>query len=476
MGDFGNINDDPNKPTKYDTRFLFATSASRVGDFFRDDWSCRDQMYPHYMSEWRTVQQGEMAVLDYSLQTKYGRIIKNLDQIIQLNTDEATKSLNSVTLLGSNGNQIGMCKIIRAYFYLHYTDLLGGIPYSEANKGKAQYFPKYDSQESIYKALYKELTDAVASFDTGMIDGDYDVFYGGNVAQWKKLGNSIRLIMAMRLSKVDPTLGKTWFEETIATGAGYISTNADNFLHKFKKEYDADVSENNNSNPIWENVVKSGRDDYKPTTMIVDYMNSNMDPRLPAYFVKATATDTYVGVPFAIAKEDIASYPAGTLSAFNDKFIAQDAIIPMITAAQLSFTYAEAIKVYGVTGDVETKYKEGIRLSMEQHGVEAGFVAYYAKAGVQYGTTAGDIDSEIKQIAQQKWLSTYMQDGFEAWTEIRRLGWPNIQVGPASATLSEMPRRFRYHSDDYSSNREEYDKIVASQGADEVSTKLWWDK
>lgn len=476
MGDFGSINNDPNQPTQYDTRFLFASSAAHVGDFFRNDWACRDQMYPHYMSEWRTVQQGKMQVLDYSLQVVYNRVIKNLDQIIELNMNETTKGLDKVTQLGSTANQIAMCKVLRAYFYLHYTDVLGDIPYTEANEGKNNYFPKYDTQESIYKDLYKQLKEAVAGFDGGDINSDYDMFYAGDVAQWKKLGNSIRLIMAMRLSKVEPATGKAWFEETLGNGFGYISSNADNFVHKFKNEYDADVSENNNSNPIWENVVLDGRDDYKPTTDIVDYMNANTDPRLPAYFQKAELSDTYVGVPFAISEDDISNYPAGTLSAFAAKFLAQNAVIPMITAAQIKFTVAEAIERYGVAGDAAATYKSAIELSMMQHDVydATAFNTYYNQAGIEYGTFAGDIDSKYKQIAQQKWLSTYMQDGIEAWTEFRRLGWPDLKTGPA-ATIEELPRRFTYHADDYGSNREQYDAAVARQGADVITTRVWWD-
>lgn len=476
MGDFGNLNTDPNKPTDFDTRFLYITSAAQVGTFFRDDWSARDQMYPHYFSEWRTVQHGEMQVLDYSMRNKYVRIIKPLDEIIMHNQDVETKSLQKVVALGSNANQIAMCKIMRAYFYLHYTDLLGAIPYTEANNGKDNFFPKYDSQEFIYKDLYKQLKEAVEGFDNGLLNGDYDPFYFGEISKWKKLGNSIRMIMSMRLSKVDPTTGAKWFNETPHTSADFISDNSDNFIHRFKKEYDADIAENNNVNPIWQNVVLEGRNDYAPTKMIVDYMNSNDDPRLSAYFLKAIKTDTYVGVPFGINKEDIALYPEGTLSVFNDKFIAQDAAIPMITAAQMQFTLAEAIIKYGVGGSAKDAYEMGIKRSLEQHSVSEHLSVYLAKSGVAFGNFVAPVDNQIKQIAQQKWLSTYMQDGFEAWTEARRMGWPDLKVGPAAQTLNAMPRRLKYHSDDYSSNMIEYKKVLAMQGANEITTRLWWDK
>ena len=149
----------------------------------------------------------------------------------------------------------------------------------------------------------------------------------------------------------------------------------------------------------------------------------------------------------------------------------------MISAAQMQFTVAEAIERYGIAGDAEAMYKSAIMLSMEQHSVfvQSDYDAYYANNGVKYGTVDGTIDSKYKQIAQQKWLSTYMQDGIEAWTEYRRLGWPDFKPGPASA-LTEMPRRLKYHADDYGSNEIKYNEVIARQGSDEITTRIWWDK
>lgn len=475
MSDFGDINDDPNLPKELDTRYLFNYSASKVGEFFRDDWSCRDHLYPNYMTEWRNVQQVKFRTLDYALQYKYSRIIKNLDVIIALNTDVKTKTGLNVTRLGSSKNQIAIANILRAYFYLHYTDILGDIPYSEANKGKENYFPKYDKQELIYNDLYKKLTDAINGFDTGDFDADSDAFFSGDLAKWKKFGNSIRMIMALRLSKVDEAKGKLWFTDALANAAGYISSNEDNFVFKFKKEYDADYSDNNNVNPIWENVVQDGRDDYKPTEKIVNYMKQFNDPRLPAYFTKSKKDSKYVGVPFGILKSEISKYPVDSLSSFNPKFIAQDASITLLSAAQIHFTLAEAIERGWIAGTAATEYNSGIKCSITQHAIEVGITTYTTQAGVTYGNFIGDVNSRIKQIAQQKWLAMYMQDGWEAWAEYRRLGWPEMSIGK-STKLTAIPRRLKYHSDDFSSNMESYNAVVASQGANEVTTRIWWDK
>lgn len=475
MSDFGDVNDDPNLPKELDTRYLFNYSASKVDEFFRDDWSCRDHLYPNYMTEWRNIQQVKFRTLDYALQYKYSRIIKNLDVIIALNLDPKTKSELRVTGLGSNVNQIAFSNILRSYFYLHYTDILGDIPYSEANKGKANYFPRYDKQEDIYNDLYKKLTESINAIVDNDFDADSDAFFAGDHVKWKKFANSIRMIMALRLSKIDEVKGKKWFNEALSSGANYISENDDNLVIKFKKEYDAKTSDNNNVNPIWENVIQDGRDDYKPTKKIVDYMMMFNDPRLPAYFTKSKKDKVYKGVPFGILKSELSNYPVDELSCFNPKFIVQDASITLLSAAQMHFTLAEAIERGWTAGTAAAEYDKGIKLSINQHKIELGVATYTSQIGIAYGNFVGDVNSKIKQIAQQKWLCMYMQDGWEAWTEYRRLGWPEMSVGK-STKLTAIPRRLKYHSDDYASNVENYNAVVSSQGINSVTTRIWWDK
>jgi hypothetical protein len=113
-----------------------------------------------------------------------------------------------IALNGSNNNQIALARIVKAYRFLMLTDQWGDMPYSEALQLKTQ--PKYDTQQEIYNGLFKELKKAVAQFDGGAVPAG-DIVHNGNLTRWKKFANSLRLIMAVRLSKVDPTTGKANF-------------------------------------------------------------------------------------------------------------------------------------------------------------------------------------------------------------------------------------------------------------------------
>ena len=91
---------------------------------------------------------------DFNTGPYYYEYIRNLNAIIKLNTDEATKSESNVVNLGSTENQIAVCRTLRAYYYMHLTDMLGMIPYTEAVMGdEGNFNPKYDTQEFIYEDL-----------------------------------------------------------------------------------------------------------------------------------------------------------------------------------------------------------------------------------------------------------------------------------------------------------------------------------
>src|SRR6186713_1249599 len=95
-------------------------------------------------------------------------------------------------------------RIIRAFLFSRLTDYYGSIPYSEALKAQEGiFFPKYDKQKDIYADLFKELGEAVAAFGAADPSDGFagaDMYYKGDIAKWKRFGNSLMLRLAMRLS------------------------------------------------------------------------------------------------------------------------------------------------------------------------------------------------------------------------------------------------------------------------------------
>ena len=66
---------------------------------------------------------------------------------------------------GAAGMEVdwNMARVMRIYAFAKMTDLYGDIPYSEAGRPALYSYPKYDSQEDIYKSMLKELDEAQAN-------------------------------------------------------------------------------------------------------------------------------------------------------------------------------------------------------------------------------------------------------------------------------------------------------------------------
>ena len=84
--------------------------------------------------------------------------------------------------------------------------------------------------------MFDELTSAVKALN-GLLKedpslnlfGENDNIYGGDVSEWVKFANTLRLRMAIRISNVDPTKAKTEAEAAVAAG-DMLEDNTDDAL------------------------------------------------------------------------------------------------------------------------------------------------------------------------------------------------------------------------------------------------------
>ncbi|WP_461491349.1 SusD/RagB family nutrient-binding outer membrane lipoprotein, partial [Pontibacter sp. HJ8] len=188
----------------------------------------------------------------------YSGVLMDLQDIIDRNT---------------NNNMTQVARIMQQYIFWTITDRWGDVPYSEALKGDPT--PKYDRQEEIYKGMIATLEDAVNAMDnTSQITGD--VIYNGDVSSWKKAANSIRMMMALQLSKVYPAAGgyaATQFSSALNHPAGVIATNAENF--------DVNYPGGNFPSNWWS--IYNGRNDFAESKTLTDLMGTLGDTRQNAF-------------------------------------------------------------------------------------------------------------------------------------------------------------------------------------------------
>lgn len=384
----------------------------------------------------------------------------DLQTIINYNNDGSPAANGN----GSKNNQIGVARIMKAYYFLNLTDTWGDIPYSEALKGNEAFTPKYDKQQDVYTALLKELTEAVAQINESESAVVGDILLGGNMAAWKRFANTIRMAMALRLSKADAARGKT--EYAAALAAGVIGSNAQNISYKYL------ASDPNNYNPWYNNYNVSNRNDYAISKTLTDYMEPKADPRLPIYG-EVLAGGVVKGLAYG---RNVAVNIPAAYSRIGEFFKAQGASLPLFNYAQVLFMQAEAAKLGYTSGgdtEAEARYKDAIKASWQMYGVfdQARYDAYVALPAVAYTPGIGH-----RQILTEKWVHMYL-NSWETWSDWRRTGFPMLTAATDAVDSRGIPLRLGYPPAEATLNGDNYKAAVTNMGGtDDNYGKMWWLK
>lgn len=458
INDFGDLNRNPNATTVPVTSALLTNALSGVGGWV---FGMNEGLYAQYFSESQYTDNSLYAVLTIDFTGNYSGAMYDLQNIIDNNTNENTK--NEVAVNGSNNNQIAVARILKVYHFIHQTDRWGDVPYTEALKGAAQ--PKYDKQADIYKDFFKELKESIAQFDGGL-PAKGDILFNGNIAKWKKWANSMRLILAMRLSKVDEAQGKAEFAAAFSDAAGYLSSAADDVTLAYPG--------GNFRNP-WYGLY-DGRKDYAISDVVANTLSDLSDPRLRA-FGEPNDKGEVVPIPYGLTRDNVITYTnqhADWSKVLNPAFRAENSPIVILSAGEVLLTIAEAIQRGWVSGDKNKFYADGIHASWARWDVfdQEAFDGYIASAKVVL-----EAGKELERIGTQKWLAIF-PDGRSGWTEWRRTGVPDLKPTPAATNNSKkIPRRFIYPSQEYNLNGTNLAAAVSGlSGGDTPDGRVWWDK
>ncbi|MEJ7780805.1 MAG: SusD/RagB family nutrient-binding outer membrane lipoprotein [Daejeonella sp.] len=369
--------------------------------------------------------------------------------------------LKSTTLSANEGlvvNQQAVAKILKAYYMWHITDRWGDVPYTEALKGVDDFKPAYDTQQSIYNSLFALLDEANAGIATGTISND--IVYGGDMTKWKKLGNTIRLLMALRLSQVDAAKGNAEFNKALT--AGIMTSNADNMVFKHL----ADAA---NQSYWFGQVVNQNREWWALTDNLVNMLKPVSDPRLAVYGKPTKKDASFTGLRFGTE----VGMNVTDFSLLGAAIHAQAQQIHLVTYAQTLFARAEAAKLGWIAGgDVtaKTNYDAAIQASVLQWtGVTTGAAALITQPGVVYSPATA-----LEQIGNQRYIHLFM-NGYEAWAEWRRTGFPSNLITPKGKAI---PTRNAYPPNETFTNKDNYTAAVtrALGGKDDLYGKVWWDK
>ncbi|MDR3236167.1 MAG: SusD/RagB family nutrient-binding outer membrane lipoprotein [Prevotellaceae bacterium] len=446
------INANPNATEKPQAAYLLTGVEKQGADLY---WGTYYNLSSTllFVQHWARIQYPEPDRYEFSntsaelttlWNTGYATLVTDLNTIIAFPNEEA------------NSNYKGIAQILRSWVFLLLTDTYGDIPYSEVGKTLV---PKYDKQQDVYTGLLDELSQAAALLDAsnGSISGD--VIYKGDVAKWGKLAHSLRLRIALRIADRDDNLAK----QTIASlnVADLIASNDETFQFTF--------GSSPQHNP--QSAHFDTRDDYRISKTIVDKLITLNDPRLPVYAQLPSDTSVYIGAGNGLSNSAAQNQGLSKTSLPGAYFLQPNAPAVIYSYSEVLFNLAEAVARTYISGNAEDYYKQAITASLNQFKITnaTDINTYLAQPSVQY-----DAANYKRAIGEQKWIALFGQ-GPEAFTELRRLDYPQLTAGPASVLEGKIPVRFFYPGTEQSLNKDNHAAAVASQGVDLLTTKLWFD-
>ncbi len=382
-------------------------------------------------------------------------------------------------------------KICRVAAMHRISDIYGPVIYSKYGVLTTAGGVEYDCQKDAYDLFFKDLdsaTDALTllvgnTTATANIK-NFDLVYDGDITKWVKFANSLRLRLAIRISKVDPARAKIEAEAAINHSIGVMQDNSDNCLV---------ASADGSTHPL--NVMDNAWNDIRMGAPMESILGGYNDPRLAKYFEPSViVAGQYKGIRQGIAIASKSDYEGfSTLVDLNK--------VQLMTAAEVYFLRAEAaLRGWSAGGSAQSLYDQGVQISFDQYGLGSA-AAYLASTSaatpyvdpVSAGNSTGaasnvtvkwdeaaSMDVKWEQIVTQKWISMY-PDGQEAWSEYRRTGFPRLYpvlVNNSSGTIDSQKgiKRINMPAPEYRTNKVEVTKAVQCLGgADNGGTSLWWD-
>jgi hypothetical protein len=492
---FNNINTDPGSLTsvgKLEFGYMFSRAQSGAcmnQGYYQTVQNLYADLYAQYFALNTTSFQTDRYVMNDGWLPRLG-VVTYVFTVPQLKT--------IIDNSDSTSGEAALANIMWVYAFHHLTDYFGPVAYFQAGEPITPI--PYDSQKSIYLDFFKRL-DAATSIlkNSGKTNvfGTSDLIFGGNVAKWITFANTLRLRLALRISKALPDVAKQQAEAAVAGG---VMTDVSQSAWILKT---LNGSDGNGLTRI------ASFHEFSMSSTMASYLKGYNDPRLTVYF-QPTITDGQFrsirnGTPAAdltkSANSGANTSNVGTYwvqwngSTWVPNLTAKQ---PVMYAAEAYFLRAEgALNGWNMGGSAQSLYEQGIAMSLKEWKItDATVVSNYIQSSAvpaapdDFANSPAVSDAPVKwsstesvereQIGIQKWLATY-PDGMEGWASFRRSGYPKmypvVESDNADLPQGTFIQRLPYASSEATTNAIELAKGVQLLGGpDKVSTPLWWAK
>lgn len=463
------VNDNPNNPDSADPTLLLPTTQAAISQVIGNQFQVFGNIWSQYWTQSPVASQYKSMDQYAPVATDFDRPWLNLYRVALVNADLITKS----NVAGLE-NVKGIAYLMKAYSFQVATDAFGDVPLSQALQPTVYPNPKYDTQQQVYDSIFMYINKAMPLLKASAVSpGAQDMIYHGDMTKWVAFANTLELRAYLRLSNVDPTTAQAGITALYQTDPTFLTVDASITY----------TSTGGNENPFYneatsptlasiQNVVAS-------STAVGAFKNNN-DPRLAKFYTlfidKTAPVDSLESIPqgsYLSYVNKKVSPPSPLVGGQANDPASATAPVKLISAAESYFLQAEAVARRWAAGDVPTLYKAGIQASFTATGA-GDATAYIASApdGLLPLTTAigqGNIKDEVKAIITQKYYAMCGFQGFEAWNEWRRTGYPTFFVQSAASTIDpgQMPLRMLYPNSELTSNLHYPGTIL-------ITKPVWW--
>ncbi|MGE7776935.1 SusD/RagB family nutrient-binding outer membrane lipoprotein [Chitinophaga sp. NPDC101104] len=392
-------------------------------------------------------------------------------------------------------------KVLKVFTMHRVADAYGPVIYTKYGVINPDGSVDYDSQKDAYYAFFADLDESIKIFTQYVTEGKDITFagfdlsdYAGSYRLWCKMANTLRLRLALRISKIDPNKAKAEGELALKHPLGLLEKAEETFV----------INTRPLEHPLLE--ISSGWGDVRMSAAMESYLTGLKDPRLNVYFEESKEyPGQYKGIRQGVEMTTKARYE--NFSALS-KLLFSNKKILLMTAAEAWFLKAEAaIEGWQGAGDAKTNYAMGVKTSFDQHGIATKYDDYIAnttnkpapyvdpKNGANSIPDGDPLLSTItvawedgatkerkrERIITQKWIAGF-PEGQEAWAEFRRTGYPKLFPVKINNSGGKIPngtfiRRVNFVSTEYETNPKGVQKAINLLGGpDNGGTRLWWDK
>lgn len=456
-----NINDDEHAAYNTNAESLVTYAEKELSDYMNTP-NVNENNFRLTMQYWQEVTYVNESNYDFTNRNvsnniwgdNYVNVLKNLQKakdIINAYEPSATELSSWPT---KKKNQLAIIDMMMVYTYQNMVDIFGDIPYTQSLNNDQYPLPAYDKAADIYSSLITRLKQDITDIANGGTFGAGDIYYKGDLAKWKKFGNSLLLKLGISLSDVNPTLAQSTINTAIS--GGVMTSSDDSCVFQY-------LAVSPNYSPVYENVYANNRDDFFGGKPFIDFLNSTEDERISEYFqdVAGEYIGQVIGQP-----GNFEEFSAPGLFAYTPTTKGN-----ILTYTEVAFYLAEAAARFGIGGNPSDLYSDAVTASFLEWGLTSTDAQNYL-ANHPY-----DAANWKKSIGEQAWVAMYNHANI-SWNFYRRLDYP-VLTAPATAIANaegKVPVRLQYPTLEATTNGTNYSAASTAIGGDKLTTKIFWDK